>query len=103
MNPVEVFDAIFNNNNIYFCIEPSEDGMEPVGRSVLVVLKTLNKVVDRMEFYAGQIYYLLWSPDGRQIGEISTFLEHVTLLTDIAWLARRALYFAAQSFEEVYT
>jgi hypothetical protein len=48
--------------------------MEPLGRSVLVVLKTLNKVVDRMECYAGQIYYLLWSPDGRQIGEISTFL-----------------------------
>ncbi|XP_023719657.1 protein cortex isoform X2 [Cryptotermes secundus] len=47
--------------------EPAEDEQEPLGRSVLVVLKTLNKVVDRMECYAGQIFYLLWSPDGRQI------------------------------------
>lgn len=46
-----------------------------LGRSVLVVLANLNKVVDRLDYYAGQIYYLLWSPDGKQIGEASIFLE----------------------------
>jgi WD40 repeat protein len=47
--------------------EPAEDGQEPLGRSVLVILKTLNKVVERMECFTKQIDYILWSPDGRQI------------------------------------
>ncbi|KDR14508.1 protein cortex-like [Zootermopsis nevadensis] len=49
---------------------PGEQGL--LGRSVLVVLATLNKVVDRLDYYAGQIYYLLWSPDGKQIATVGS-------------------------------
>lgn len=50
-----------------------------MGHSVLVILETMNKVVDRLEYYAGQINYLLWSPDGKEMGEISVFLDYVTI------------------------
>jgi hypothetical protein len=55
-----------------------------MGRSVIVVLRTLNEAVDRIECCVGQIYYLLWSPDGKQIGELAVFVEGILVSSDIA-------------------
>jgi hypothetical protein len=57
-------------HNISFRIEPREEE-EGMGRSVIVVLRSLNEAVDRIECCVGRIYYILWSPDGKQIGELS--------------------------------
>jgi hypothetical protein len=54
-----------------------------MGRSVIVVLRTLKEAVDRIEDCVGQIYYLLWSPDGKQLGELSVFVDHTLVLSDI--------------------
>jgi hypothetical protein len=55
-----------------------------MGRSVIVVLRTLREAVDRIECCVGQIYYLLWSPDGKQFGELSVFAEGTLVSSDIA-------------------
>jgi hypothetical protein len=55
-----------------------------MGRSVIVVLRTLNEAVDRIECGVGRIYYLLWNPDGKQIGELSVFVEGILVTNDIA-------------------
>lgn len=55
-----------------------------MGRSVIVVLRTLKEAVDRIEWCGGQIYYLLWSPDGKQFGELSVFVEGTLVSSDIA-------------------
>jgi hypothetical protein len=55
-----------------------------MGRSVIVVLRTLREAVDRIECCVGQIYYLLWSPDGKQFGELSMFVEGILVSSDIA-------------------
>jgi len=55
-----------------------------MGRSVIVVLRTLKEAVDRIEDCVGQIYYLLWSPDGKQLGELSVFVEGTLVSSDIA-------------------
>jgi hypothetical protein len=51
---------------------------------VIVVLRTLREAVDRIECCVGQIYYLLWSPDGKQFGELSVFVEGTLVSSDIA-------------------
>jgi hypothetical protein len=40
---------------MYFYIITADDEQDQLGCSVLVVLATLNKVVDRLDYYAGQI------------------------------------------------
>lgn len=55
-----------------------------MGRSVIVVLRTLREAVDRIECCVGQIYYLLWSPDGKEFGELSVFVEGTLVSSDTA-------------------
>jgi hypothetical protein len=52
-----------------------------------------------MECCAGQIYYLLWSPDGKEIGELSVFLEGV-LVTSI--IIMREMCFMSHSNDEAH-
>jgi hypothetical protein len=70
------------SQKISFHIEPSEEA-EGMGRSVIVVLRTLKEAVDRIECCVGQIYYLLWSPGGKQFGELSVFVERILVSGDI--------------------
>jgi len=54
-----------------------------MGRSVIVVLRTLREAVDRIECCVGQIYYLLWSPDGKQFGESPVFVEGTLVTSEL--------------------
>jgi hypothetical protein len=92
---------VSNCHKSCFYIEPTGNGQGLLGHSVLVVLKTLNKVVDRMECYAGQIYYLLWSPDGKQIGELPVFIECIMVLSDIAMGSKYSIRLHSKETHEV--
>jgi hypothetical protein len=70
-------------HKISFHIAPGEEE-EEMGRSVIVVLRTLNEAVDRIECCVGRIYYLLWNPDGKQMGELSVFVEGILVTNYIA-------------------
>ena len=80
---ISIYVIICKNHTISFHIERTA-GEEGMGRSVIVVLRTLNEAVDRVEYFAGVVYYLLWSPDGKQIGELSVSVEDMLVSSDIA-------------------